>query len=61
MIPDQGWTKQEAIDSALRKAGFNGRITEDIRRSLRVTRYRSDKVERTYNEYLAWKQERSSV
>ncbi|SOV09834.1 related to AMME syndrome candidate gene 1 protein [Ustilago sp. UG-2017a] len=56
VIPDQGWTKVEAIDSAMRKAGFDGKITEDIRRSLRVRRYRSDKVERRYAEYVAWKQ-----
>ncbi|KAJ1018561.1 hypothetical protein NDA16_004843 [Ustilago loliicola] len=57
VIPDQGWTQREAIDSAIRKAGFNGKITKDIRRSLRVRRYRSEKVERTYSEYVAWKQE----
>lgn len=56
VIPDQGWTKQEAIDSAIRKAGFNGKITDNIRSSLRVRRYRSEKVERTYSEYVAWKQ-----
>lgn len=57
VIPDQGWTKQEAIDSAIRKAGFDGRITEDIRKALRVRRYRSEKVQRTYQEYVAWKQQ----
>ncbi len=60
VIPDQGWTKQEAIDSAIRKAGFNGRITEEIRKALRVRRYRSEKVQRTYAEYVAWKQGQSS-
>ncbi len=59
VIPDQGWTKQEAIDSAIRKAGFNGKITDDIRNALRVRRYRSQKVSRTYDEYLAWKQDRN--
>lgn len=57
VIPDQGWTKQEAIDSAIRKAGFNGRITEEIRKALRVRRYRSEKVHCTYHEYVAWKQD----
>ncbi|GAC95003.1 alport syndrome [Pseudozyma hubeiensis SY62] len=59
VIPDQGWTKEEAIDSAIRKAGYNGRITSDIRRSLRVRRYRSEKVQCTYDEYVEWKQARS--
>lgn len=58
VIPDQGWTKEEAIDSAIRKAGFNGKITPDVRRSLRVRRYRSEKVQCTYDEYAAWKQQR---
>ncbi|SPO31853.1 related to AMME syndrome candidate gene 1 protein [Ustilago trichophora] len=57
VIPDQGWTKQQAIDSAIRKAGFNGRITQDIRNALRVRRYRSEKVERSWHDYVAWKQQ----
>lgn len=60
VMPEQGWTKEEAIDSAIRKAGWNGRITQDIRRSLRVRRYRSEKVSCTYQEYVAWKQGQSS-
>ncbi|KAJ3030783.1 AMME syndrome candidate protein 1 protein, partial [Rhizophlyctis rosea] len=48
VIPEQGWSKIEAIDSALRKGGFEGRITEDVRRGVRVTRYRSSKVGGTY-------------
>lgn len=57
VIPDQGWSKQQAIDSAIRKAGFNGRITQDIRKALSVTRYRSEKVQRTWHDYVAWKQQ----
>ncbi|SPO31966.1 related to AMME syndrome candidate gene 1 protein [Ustilago trichophora] len=57
VIPDQGWSKQQAIDSAIRKAGFNGRITEDIRKALRVRRYRSEKVQSTWHDYVAWKQD----
>lgn len=57
VIPDQGWSKQQAIDSAIRKAGFNGRITQDIRNALSVRRYRSEKVERTWHDYVAWMQD----
>ncbi|KAN0064154.1 hypothetical protein ACQY0O_003321 [Thecaphora frezii] len=57
VIPDQGWTKQEAIDSAIRKAGYNGKITEPIRRSLRVRRYRSEKVARHYAHFVQWQQQ----
>nr|CDI56858.1 related to AMME syndrome candidate gene 1 protein [Melanopsichium pennsylvanicum 4] len=56
VIPEQGWTKVEAIDSAIRKAGWDGRITQEIRKALRVRRYRSEKVQRTWHDYLAWKQ-----
>ena len=58
VIPEQGWTKKEAIDSAIRKAGWSGKITEDLRRGLRVRRYRSEKVERSWGEYVKWKEEK---
>ncbi|CAE6490467.1 unnamed protein product [Rhizoctonia solani] len=38
VIPAQGWSKQEAVDSALRKAGFDGRITEEVRRAVKLRR-----------------------
>ncbi|KAK9900443.1 hypothetical protein P389DRAFT_12480 [Cystobasidium minutum MCA 4210] len=54
-LPDvptaQGWNKQETLDSAMRKAGYNGRITDPIRRSVRVTRYQSSKLSLTYDEW----------
>lgn len=56
VIPEQGWSKLDAIDSAIRKAGFTGKITADVRNSLSVTRYRSDKVSCTYDQFVAWKQ-----
>ncbi|EPQ27751.1 uncharacterized protein PFL1_04888 [Pseudozyma flocculosa PF-1] len=57
VIPDQGWSKVEAIDSAIRKAGWNGRITDATRRSLRVRRYRSEKMAKTYRDFVAWQQQ----
>lgn len=60
VMPAQNWTKQEAIDSAIRKAGFHGKITNDIRRALRVQRYRSDKIDQSYTEYQAWKAQQQS-
>lgn len=60
VMPEQGWTKTEAIDSAIRKAGWNGKITEEIRKGLRVRRYQSEKLSKTYKDYLAWKQGQSS-
>ncbi|KAG8715776.1 hypothetical protein FRC11_000071 [Ceratobasidium sp. 423] len=56
VIPAQGWTKQEAVDSALRKAGFDGRITEDVRRAVKLRRYQSSICSARWEEYWAWRQ-----
>ncbi|CAI2182140.1 13016_t:CDS:2 [Funneliformis geosporum] len=51
---EQGWTKEETIDSCLRKSGFNGRITDRIRSRIVLTRYQSVKCIITYQEYLQY-------
>lgn len=55
---EQGWTHVEALDSAIRKAGYSphrsSKISEEIRQSARVTRYQSKKVTVTYDEWRAW-------
>ena len=58
VAPDQGWEHIDAIDSAIRKAGWNGRISEDLRRSLRVRRYQSRKCVVGWDEFVAWRQSR---
>jgi len=55
VIPDQGWDKIEAIDSAIHKAGWRGRITEDIRRSVKLERYQSSKCSVTWDDYFLWR------
>ena len=60
VAPDQGWGHIDAIDSAIRKAGWNARISEDLRRSLRVRRYRSRKCVVGWDEFVAWRAERGS-
>ncbi|CAE6418718.1 unnamed protein product [Rhizoctonia solani] len=60
VIPAQGWTKQEAVDSALRKAGFDGRITEEVRRAVKLRRYQSSICSARWEEYWAWRQEATS-
>ncbi|OBZ76694.1 AMMECR1-like protein [Grifola frondosa] len=35
---EQGWDKIETVDSAIRKAGWSGRITEDLRRNVKLRR-----------------------
>ncbi|EJD53934.1 hypothetical protein AURDEDRAFT_141858 [Auricularia subglabra TFB-10046 SS5] len=56
VMPEQGWTKQEAIDSAIRKAGWDGKITEELRRSIKLRRYQSSKATATWDEYVAWRE-----
>lgn len=55
VIPDQGWSKLEAIDSAIEKAGYRGRITDDIRESIQLRRYQSRKCVVGWEEYVDWR------
>ncbi|KAJ4868795.1 Uncharacterized protein Rs2_49660 [Raphanus sativus] len=50
----EGWTKIEAIDSLVRKAGYNGEITESVRRRIHLTRYQSTLFSMHYSEYLSY-------
>jgi uncharacterized protein (TIGR00296 family) len=59
VIPEQGWDKTEAIDSAIQKAGWQGRITEDLRRSIKLQRYQSRKCAVTWDEYFQWRKSQS--
>ena len=43
------------MDSAIRKAGWDGRITEDLRRSIKLRRYQSRKCTVTWDEYVEWR------
>ncbi|XP_071860882.1 AMMECR1-like protein isoform X2 [Bombus fervidus] len=49
---EQGWSQIETIDSLLHKGGYKGLVTPDIRRSLKLTRYQSEKVTVSYQDYL---------
>ncbi|KAI0091910.1 alport syndrome [Irpex rosettiformis] len=57
IAPEQGWDKLETIDSAIRKAGWNGRITEDLRRSIKLRRYQSAKCSVSWEEYVLWRKD----
>ncbi|KAM3402898.1 hypothetical protein ACQJBY_001933 [Aegilops geniculata] len=50
----EGWTQLETIDSLMRKAGYNGTITESLRKKIRVTRYQSTLYTMHYGEYTAY-------
>ncbi|KAF8165097.1 alport syndrome [Crassisporium funariophilum] len=58
VIPEQGWDKIEAVDSAIHKAGWRGRITEDLRRSIKLQRYQSRVCAVKWDEYDQWRKER---
>jgi len=55
VISERGWDKIEAIDSAIQKAGWRGRITDDLRRSIKLQRYQSKKCAVTWDEYFQWR------
>ena len=57
---EQGWDQLQAIDSAIRKAGWTGRISEDLRRAVRLRRYQSRACEVTWEEYAAWRERSGS-
>eukprot|EP00118_Oscarella_pearsei_P006279 m.28460 g.28460 ORF g.28460 m.28460 type:complete len:233 (+) comp30799_c0_seq3:107-805(+) len=50
---EQGWSRHEAIDSLLKKGGYRGLINEEVRQSIRLVRYQSEKAMVSYQEYAA--------
>lgn len=52
---EQGWTKEEALVSLMRKAGWNGRKDEWRRvQGLEIVRYEGSKVALDYKEWRQW-------
>lgn len=54
VMPEQGWTKRQAIDSLLRKGNYKAAVTEDFRRAIKLTRYKSVKAAASFEEWRAW-------
>ncbi|KAK2577298.1 hypothetical protein KPH14_003432 [Odynerus spinipes] len=52
VAPEQGWDQIQTIDSLLHKGGYKGLVTPDIRRSVKLTRYQSEKVTVSYQDYM---------
>jgi uncharacterized protein (TIGR00296 family) len=50
---DQGWDQIQTIDSLLRKGGWKGLVTPDIRRSIKLKRYQCEKISVSYPEYMS--------
>ncbi|KRX44475.1 AMMECR1-like protein [Trichinella nativa] len=55
---DQGWNHVQTIDSLLRKGGFKGHISPEIRQSVYLVRFRSEKLTVSYSEYCELKNSR---
>ncbi|KAL6545471.1 hypothetical protein OROGR_009345 [Orobanche gracilis] len=49
---DKGWSKIEAIDSLMRKAGYSGGITKPLRERIQLTRYQSTLFTMHYSDYV---------
>ncbi|KAJ7179443.1 AMMECR1 domain-containing protein [Mycena filopes] len=61
VIPEQGWDKLEAVDSAIQKAGWTGSITEDLRRSVKLRRYQSKMYTVGWDEYIEWREQQTVI
>ncbi|VDC06204.1 unnamed protein product [Peniophora sp. CBMAI 1063] len=55
---EQGWDRRTAVDSAIRKAGWSGRIGEELRRAVKLRRYQSSKCAVSWAEYVQWRREK---
>jgi uncharacterized protein (TIGR00296 family) len=50
VMAEQGWTKEEAIDSLLRKGGYRGTFSSTIYDTIVLTRYQSQKMDLAYKD-----------
>lgn len=50
---EQGWTQQETIQELVHKSGYRGEITPQLKSTIRITRYQSEKESLTYAAYVA--------
>ncbi|KAG2440054.1 hypothetical protein HXX76_004168 [Chlamydomonas incerta] len=52
VAPEQGWDRQAAIDALVRKAGYSGPITPQLRDAISLERYQSTIAAVTYEEFV---------
>lgn len=57
VMPEQTWDQTQAVTAAVRKSGFNGKLSE-VSAVITVTRYESSKATLTYEEYVQFMQNR---
>ncbi|WVN86345.1 uncharacterized protein L203_101508 [Cryptococcus depauperatus CBS 7841] len=60
VCPEQGWTREETVLSAISKAGFRGKVVvgDKVWQSLKVKIYGSVKEPVTWQDYVEWKEMR---
>lgn len=54
---EMGWDQLQTIDRLLKKGGYKGTITNTVRQSISLTRYQSEKITVSHNDYLNWKKQ----
>lgn len=47
-----GWDRIQTIDSLLHKGGYKGTVTPEVRKAIKLTRYQSEKLTLSYNDYI---------
>ncbi|PRP74966.1 hypothetical protein PROFUN_15999 [Planoprotostelium fungivorum] len=52
---EQGWDHDQALESLIRKAGYNGKVTPSLIASIKLTRYQSSETSMGYEDYLLYK------
>lgn len=49
---EQNWNHVQTIDSLLRKGGYKSKISNEIRDSISLTRYQSEKMTRSFQDWI---------
>lgn len=57
---EHNWTQLETIDALLRKGGFRDQITPEVRQSITLTRYQSEKISANFRDYEDWRKDATS-
>eukprot|EP00193_Tetraselmis_chui_P006000 CAMPEP_0177751754 /NCGR_PEP_ID=MMETSP0491_2-20121128/546_1 /TAXON_ID=63592 /ORGANISM="Tetraselmis chuii, Strain PLY429" /LENGTH=209 /DNA_ID=CAMNT_0019266895 /DNA_START=80 /DNA_END=710 /DNA_ORIENTATION=+ len=54
-VPAQeGWTKQQTIDSLIRKSGYGGQVTPQLLAAIELTTYMSSPFSMSYDQYCKY-------
>lgn len=57
---NEGWSREEAIESLMRKSGYGGPSTEAVKLSIKLVRYQSTTFSLSYHDYLMKAAQRDS-